>query len=411
MESTKLKQIMWLCSVSLSAGFVFGLMVHQKLREGVETGLISGISSLIGVAVADKRDFQEKVETGVVNASSKVADALFNVKSQIQDQIQAAKEQKQLNQSYSQKMAVLPEMQVNDPANNWQNESAQVINPPVSQAYPQQEAESQYQQYQYLQRQLQQLQNQNQGLQTQLQQLQNQNQGLQNQLNIPEQQRQEWNQALESLDEHSPAFESNLPQEEVQLDQLVDNVPTSLKKQVQQQVQANPLDDQAEFEQALTAVSQKLQKPQTPEEPQQIPTKQETPLEEIQANINIPEESLEPDQLSVEVFDPQEQLDQDIEDSLPDELIEELDELIESNSQIEIPLQPEEEVKADEPNEPIQLDDLMTQVSGALEEPSSEQKQKQKQGIEAILTNEQAEFEQLFGSVSDSQQGQNKKSG
>ena len=411
MESTKLKQIMWLCSISLGAGSIFGFVIHEgNFKQGVETGLISGFSSLIGVWVADKRDFQETVETGVVTASSKVADALSNVKNQIQDQIQGVKEHEQLNQSYSPKMAVLPEMQVNDPANNWQNESAQVINPPVSQPQPQQEAESQYQQYQYLQRQLQQLQNQNQGLQTQLQQLQHENQGLQSQLNIPEQQRQEWNQALESLDEHSPAFESNLPQEEVQFDRLVDNVPTSLKKQVQQQVQANPLDEQAEFEQALTAVSQKLQKPQTPEEPHEIPTKQETPPQ-IQANINIPEESLELDRQSVEIFDPQEQLDQEIEDSLPDELIEELDELIESNSQIEIPLQPEEEVKADEPNEPIQLDDLMTQVSGALEEPSAEQKQEPKQGIEAILTNEQAEFEQLFGPVSDSQQGQNKKSG
>ncbi|MGF1490057.1 MAG: hypothetical protein ACFBSE_23465 [Prochloraceae cyanobacterium] len=429
MESVKLKQLIYLCATSCTCGLVFGLVVHENWKDVSKMGLAAVVSSVAATWVVKREDLQEKFESGIVEASYQVKSNIDKVKEKIQNRSNSAKPSRKAIASVPPRKA-LPEQQrpsspqvanpVSDrelpretipnnfipetpqPATN-KNIPPETIEPDLPQLeQPQPENEEEYDS---LVGQLHQLQEKNSGLKNQLQELQQQNQTLQTQLKLSDEQRQEWNQALESLDEQSEMFVSKAGGEQVGLEDLLDNVPPLSKQQSSPKDKANSLNEENEFDEALTQFSKTLQTEDNFESPQQQQTTSDLP----------PEGPLKPRQ----------QQQQQEAEEFPDELAMELDDIVgedssikKSSSQVkeldydDLPSELADELEDMMVEEPknksdrsVDSGDLLAQLSEDFQLPEDSKIEANK----SILSEEQTELEQLFGQTPDDSSSSDRK--
>ena len=413
MESIKAKQLMYLCTTSFACGLVFGLLTHDNWKDAGKMGLGAAASSVAATWVAKREDLQEKFETTLVVASSQVKAKVEEVKEKIKNRSnpsesstkaiasqpprkvitpqpprKALPEQQQVAEQLPSSRVSEGELTPETVEENWirkipnpvaEQLPRETIQSDLPQVQPQSENEPEYDS---LVGQLHQLQEKNSGLKDQLQELQQQNQSLQSQLELSDEQRQEWNQALESLDEQSELFKAKPSEEEVGLEDLLDEVPSLNKKQSSPENKANSLDEENQFDKALTEFSQRLQTPDNiqsppPPTPQTSSELPEGPLKPRQPRTSseIPEGPLKPRQLK-EI------------DELPGELADELEDIVAEDSSIQS-ISPPKELDFDDL--PSDLAEELEDMVDFLEDDTSTEEKK------SILSDEQTELEQLFG--------------
>ena len=412
MESIKLKQFIYLCGTSFACSLIFGLIVHENWKDTGKMTVAAVVSSVAGFWVVKREDLQEKFENGLVEASSQVKSSIDKVKNKIQGRETSYSTPKAIASEPSRK--ALPDRQTSEQTLNpvpdrdmlpgtVQNFTPERPDPVAYQNVPpetsgsnlpgdlnpiQQQSEPEYNS---LVGQLQQLQEKNTGLQSQLHELQEQNNNLQSKLELSDRQRQEWNEALESLDEQSQLLTSPPSGEQVGLEDLLDQVPSLEKQQLPEEDLGNSADKENKFDEALNQFSQTLQ---TPDKPIQIPPQQ-------QKNTSLLQEELEelPNELADELEDivgepsaikssisESEELEE-----LPSELADELENMVieEPQPQNKSPLQPDEL-------------DLISQLSQDLQLSDGDRNPlTSTEGKKSILSEEQAELEQLFGQTPD----------
>jgi len=461
MESGKLKQLIYLCATSCTCGLVFGLVVHENWKDVSKMGLAAVVSSVAATWVVKREDLQEKFESGIVEASYQVKSNIDKVKEKIQNRSNSAKPSRKAIASVPPRKA-LPEQQrpsspqVANPVSYQELPSETIPNnfipetpqPPTNKNIPpetiepdlpqveQPEPENE-EEYDSLVGQLHQLQEKNSGLKSQLQELQQQNQTLQTQLKLSDEQRQEWNQALESLDEQSEMFVSKAGGEQVGLEDLLDNVPPLSKQQSSPKDKANSLEEENEFDEALTQFSKTLQTEDNFESPQQEQTTADLPPEgplkprqEPTADLP-PEGPLKPrqeptaDRPPEGPLKPRQQQEQQETEEFPDELAMELDDIVGEDSSIKKSSSQVKELDYDDlPSELAdELEDMMVEepknksdrsedsrdLLAQLSEDFQLEEDSQIQRNKSILSEEQTELEQLFGQTPDDSSSSDRK--
>ena len=433
MESIKAKQLMYLCTTSFACGLVFGLLTHDNWKDAGKMGLGAAASSVAATWVAKREDLQEKFETTLVVASSQVKAKVEEVKEKIKNRSnpsesstkaiasqpprkvitpqpprKALPEQQQVAEQLPSSTVSEGELPPETVEENWIREipnpvaeelPRETIQSDLPQVPPQPESEPEYDS---LVGQLHQLQEKNSGLKGQLQELQQQNQSLQTQLELSDEQRQEWNQALESLDEQSELFQAKPSEEQVGLEDLLDEIPSGAKKQSSPENKANSLDEENQFDKALTEFSQRLQTPDNiqsppPPTPQTSSELPEGPLKPRQPRTSseLPEGPLKPRQPRTSSELPEGPLKprqlKEI-DELPGELADELEDIVAEDSSIQS-ISPPKELDFDDL--PSDLAEELEDMVDFLEDDTSTEEKK------SILSDEQTELEQLFGQTPD----------
>ena len=424
MESIKVRQFLYLCGTSFACSLIFGLMVHDNLKDAGKMSVAAVFSSVAAFWVVKREDLQEKFEAGLVEASHQVKNNIDKVKNKIQGQsgssvsstkaiaskpprkaISSQSPRKALpdrQNSYSSSNAVvdrdvLPETaQSNipfDKANPVDNLDLPLEN--VASSFPEVQNQQSEPEYDTLVGQLEQLQEKNSGLKSQLQELQQQNQDLQTRLKLSDEQRQEWNQAFESFEQSELLQDRPSSEDPKGLEDLFDKTPLPQKQ--------NAPENKENFEDDLTQFSQTLQTPppksssslsQPPAKPKVTITQEELSLQEDKDSDEFSDElASELDDLVGEdsLLESGSQLEEL--DELPSELALELEDIVVEEEEKEKQKTKQSTPKQDEV-------DLMSQLSQDLEL-SDLDSLSSNTAKKSILSDEQAELEQLFGQTPD----------